>query len=129
VEECLIEATTPKTGARRATHDDFCRKNGSSFRVDYVAAPLKDKSSCVTSNIVTFKDSTEQFAAETRLKLQEKQYRLLFQTNPSSMWVFATDTLQILAVNDAAVAQYGYSRDEFLKLNLKDLRAPEDVPD
>lgn len=63
-----------------------------------------------------------------RLTLQEQQYRLLFETNPSPMWVFDTVTLRILAVNQSAIAQYGYSRDEFLKLNIKDLRPAGDVP-
>src|SRR5207237_273283 len=81
----------------------------------------------IKGSIVTFKDVTEQFAAEMRLKLQEEQYRLLFQTNPNPMWVFETDSLKIVAVNDAAVAQYGYSREEFLKLTLRDLRPSEDV--
>jgi PAS domain S-box-containing protein len=65
--------------------------------------------------------------AEQRLKLQEQQYRLLFQTNPNPMWVFDVESLQILAVNDAAIAQYGYALDEFLQLTLHDLRTPEDV--
>ena len=43
------------------------------------------------------------------------------------MWVYATDSRDILEVNDAAVAAYGYPREEFLRLNLFDLRPPEDV--
>ena len=43
------------------------------------------------------------------------------------MWVYETDLRDILEVNDAAVAAYGYSREEFLRLNLFDLRPPEDV--
>jgi PAS domain S-box-containing protein len=66
---------------------------------------------------------------ETRLVVQEQQYRLLFEINPNPMWIFDTNNLQILAVNQAAIAQYGYSRDEFLKLTLKDLRPAEAVPD
>jgi two-component system cell cycle sensor histidine kinase/response regulator CckA len=118
---CMRDGTT-----RRITNDVFWRKDGSSFRVDYVCAPIKDEEGRISGGIVTFKNITEQFAAEMRLKLQEQQYRLLFETNPSPMWVFDTKTLQILAVNEAAIAQYGYSRDEFLKLNLEDLQ-PKDV--
>ena len=43
------------------------------------------------------------------------------------MWVYETELRDILEVNDAAVAAYGYSREEFLSLNLFDLRPPEDV--
>jgi PAS domain S-box-containing protein len=75
------------------------------------------------------RDITEQKAAAEGLRKQEEQYRLLFETNPSPMWVFDTATLRILAVNEAAVAQYGYSRAEFLKLYLRDLRPSDDVPE
>jgi PAS domain S-box-containing protein len=64
---------------------------------------------------------------ETRLIFQEQQYRLLFEINPNPMWIFDTNSLQILAVNQAAIAQYGYSRDEFLKLTLSDLRPADAV--
>ena len=37
-------------------------------------------------------------------------------------------TLRFLAVNDAAVIQYGYTRDEFLGMSIKDIRPAEDVP-
>ena len=43
------------------------------------------------------------------------------------MWVYDTDTLAVLAVNEAAVRQYGYGRDEFSRLTLTDIRPPEDV--
>jgi two-component system, cell cycle sensor histidine kinase and response regulator CckA len=44
------------------------------------------------------------------------------------MWVFDLETLRFLAVNDAAVSHYGYSREEFLRLTIVDIRPPEDVP-
>jgi PAS domain S-box-containing protein len=128
-ESCPIYGSLHDGAKRRVTNDVFWRKDGSSFRVDYVAAPIKDKDGHVTGSIVTFADISEQAAGEARLRLQEQQYRLLFDTNPSAMWVFDTKSLQILAVNEAAIAQYGYSRDEFSKLQLNDLRPPGDVPD
>src|ERR1700720_3358694 len=127
VESCPIYASMRDGATRRVTSDVFWRKDGTAFRVDYVAAPIKDLLGRITGSIVTFKDITEQFMAEARQKLQGEQYRLLFETNPSPMWVFETEGLRILAVNEAAIAQYGYSRGEFLKLTLKDLRSPEDM--
>ena len=44
------------------------------------------------------------------------------------MWVYDADTLAFVAVNDAAVRHYGYSRDEFLAMRITDIRPPEDVP-
>ena len=54
-------------------------------------------------------------------------FRLLFANNPLPMWVFDRETLRFLEVNDAAVARYGYSREEFLGLCITDIRPPEDL--
>jgi PAS domain S-box-containing protein len=55
-------------------------------------------------------------------------YRALFEAHPAPMWAYDLETLAFLAVNDAAVAHYGYSRDEFLAMTIADIRPPEDVP-
>jgi two-component system, cell cycle sensor histidine kinase and response regulator CckA len=65
---------------------------------------------------------------ETALRESEQRYRKLFASNPHPMWVFDVETLAFLEVNDATVAHYGYSREEFLKMTVKDIRPPEDVP-
>jgi two-component system CheB/CheR fusion protein len=65
---------------------------------------------------------------EAALELSERAYREMFESNPQPMWVFDRDTLAILAVNDAAVAHYGYHRDEFLALSVRDLRPPGEAP-
>jgi diguanylate cyclase (GGDEF)-like protein/PAS domain S-box-containing protein len=57
----------------------------------------------------------------------EFPHGLLFEHNPNPMWVYDTETLALLAVNEAALAHYGYSRDEFLALTMLDIRPPEDV--
>lgn len=51
----------------------------------------------------------------------------LFDTHPVPMWVYDPATLRFLAVNPATVAAYGYSEDEFLRMTLADLLAPEEV--
>lgn len=68
----------------------------------------------------------EQAAAWSAIEDSERRYRELFQNNPQPMWVYDLETLQILEVNEAAVTHYGYPREEFLRLNLKDLHFPED---
>ncbi len=55
-----------------------------------------------------------------------QHYRMLFESNPHPMWIYDRDTLAFLQVNDAALAHYGYSRDEFLKMTLLDIRPAED---
>jgi len=70
----------------------------------------------------------ERQRAEGALRESEERYRDLFESNPYPMWVFDLETLRFLAVNDAAVSHYGYSRDEFLKLTIADIRPSEDIP-
>jgi two-component system cell cycle sensor histidine kinase/response regulator CckA len=57
----------------------------------------------------------------------EDDYRILFLRSAYPMWIFDVRTLKFLAVNDAAVRHYGYSRREFLSLSLPDLHPPEDA--
>jgi PAS domain S-box-containing protein len=56
---------------------------------------------------------------------QEEQYTLLFEQHPDPMWVFDRETLRFLAVNNAAIRLYGFSREEFLAMTLLDIRPPE----
>ena len=58
---------------------------------------------------------------------QEAEYELLFDHNPLPMWVYDLETLAFLAVNETAVRLYGYSRDEFLQMTLRDIRPPHEV--
>ena len=51
----------------------------------------------------------------------EEQYRLLFDHNPNSMWVYDDSTLQFLAVNEAAVRGTGYAASEFLAMTRTDI--------
>ncbi len=62
---------------------------------------------------------------EEALWKSEQQYRLFFETNPLACWVFSTSDLKILAVNEAAVQQYGYSREEFMTLAFSDISPQE----
>jgi PAS domain S-box-containing protein len=74
------------------------------------------------------RDVTEQKRAEERLRASEEWYRLLFDANPLPMWVYDIETLAFLAVNDAAVRHYGYSRAEFLSMRITDIRPHEELP-
>jgi len=62
------------------------------------------------------------------LRQSEESHRVLFEKSPLPMWVIERQALQFLAVNDAAVRHYGYTRAEFLEMTLQDVNPPEDVP-
>ena len=53
---------------------------------------------------------------------------LLFENNPLPLWVYDLTTLRFLDVNDVACRKYGYSRKQFLKLTIRDIRPTEDIP-
>jgi two-component system cell cycle sensor histidine kinase/response regulator CckA len=61
------------------------------------------------------------------LERSEERYRLLFEASPLPMWVYDASTLRFIAVNEAAVRHYGYTRAEFLAMTIKDIRPPADV--
>ena len=77
--------------------------------------------------LLTATDSTQMTENETALRTAKEQYQLLFDLNPLPGWVFDVETLAFLEVNQMAVTHYGYSREEFLRMTLNDIREPQEV--
>ena len=71
--------------------------------------------------------SIERKKSIVELAESEKRYSDLFHLSPLPMWVVDMDTLCFLDVNMSTIIHYGYSRDEFLSMTLKDIRPPEGV--
>jgi len=71
-------------------------------------------------------DVSERVQMEERAQEAQRQFRLVFDRNPAPFWIFDLVTLRFIEVNQAAVAQYGYSRDEFLAMSILDIRPPEE---
>ena len=66
--------------------------------------------------------------SQTRtLRDNEERYRELFELSPLPTWLFDEETLRFIAVNDAMVRKYGWSRDELLAMSTVQIRPPEDV--
>lgn len=61
------------------------------------------------------------------LQSDAQRYRELFEANPLPMWVYDLQTLGFLDVNEVACQKYGYTRDEFLAMTIRDIRPAEDV--
>lgn len=74
----------------------------------------------------SFTYSIERKRINTRLNESEDKYRNLFNFSPLPQWVFDVETLHFLDVNEAAIRHYGYSREEFLQLTIRDIRPDED---
>lgn len=104
----------------------FVRKDGTRFFVEISANPVITKNG--PAILATVRDITQRKQAEESLLQSELQYRLMFNSNPQPMWVYDVESLRFLSVNDAAVAKYGYSRDEFYSMSLLDIRPPTDIP-
>lgn len=65
---------------------------------------------------------------ERDLRDSERRYRKIFQTLPHPAWIYDSASLRFLIVNDAAVARYGFSRDEFLGMTINDLLSGNEHP-
>ena len=91
---------------------------------DYVEIPFRNE-----ELLIKVARLIERCRAQKALQNTAKEYRLLFKANPCPMWLCDQQTLQFLAVNDAAVKHYGYSREEFLAMTVKEIRPEEDVAD
>ncbi len=70
----------------------------------------------------------ERWRTQEALRASEEQYRYLFDKSPYSKWVFDPETLGFLAVNNAAVQQFGYSREEFHRMTVRDLCPAQEIP-
>ena len=79
-----------------------------------------------TARILLLTDITEHVRVARQLQASETRFRELFERNPQPMWICDFESLAFLAVNDAAIAQYGYSRDEFRTMTILDVRPIED---
>jgi len=87
----------------------------------------RDRSGRVEYYSTVIRDDTERLRAEATVRESEERHRLLFDENPIPLLVIDAETLKFLAVNAAAVRQYGYSHDEFRRMPITDIRPSEDA--
>jgi PAS domain S-box-containing protein len=92
------------------------------FRVKERTAELEQANSDLR------KENVRREKAQKALVESERRTRLLFSTTPLPMFLYNTASLRILDVNEAAIQKYGYSREEFLSMDVTQIRPPEQVP-
>ena len=85
---------------------------------DELSAPLLAKS-------ISY--SIERKRISIQLEESEEKYRNLFHFSPTPMWVYDMDNFHFLDVNEAAIRNYGFGREEFLSMTIKDIRPKEDI--
>ncbi|HKY30393.1 MAG TPA: PAS domain S-box protein [Pyrinomonadaceae bacterium] len=90
---------------------------------DYLEIPFDS-----TRLIAKVSRLVERSKTDAILRESQERYRLLFESIPQPIWVYDEETLAFLAVNEAAIKTYGYSREEFLSMTIEDIRSKEAVP-
>ena len=109
-----------RTGGQVTRYRTFRRrKDGSAVEVSVTVSPIRGADGTIVGASSITHDLTEWRRADD-------SYRRLFERHPSPMWLMDLETVRFLAVNDAAVETYGWSREEFLSMTGYDLRPEED---
>ncbi|GAB2770341.1 hypothetical protein GCM10027275_11230 [Rhabdobacter roseus] len=103
-------------------------KRGSHYWAQMTIVPFLDEAGTPYQFMAFRTDITEKKESELKLEESEKKYRDLFQLSPQPMWVYEVENLRFMDVNEAAVRHYGYTRDEFLAMTIRDIRPSEEVP-
>ena len=98
--------------------------NGEKRYVDAYSGPIVIDGEAYLHSIIH--DVTKRIQAEKDLLESEKKYRFMFKNNPQPMWIYDLESLKFMEVNNAAILHYGYSKEEFLSMTLKDIRLEED---
>lgn len=124
VQSAVVGGVDARPGGPRDTF--LIAADGSRRPVTHQASPIRPMpDGQVTGAVWVLRDETERHELITALRDNERRYRELFEVNPHPMWVYDREFLVFLAVNDAALAHYGYSRKEFLAMSILDLGQAE----
>jgi PAS domain S-box-containing protein len=124
LEECQIYQAFRKQEGVHVDHEFLWRRDGTCFPAEYWSYPVL-RNGEITGAVVSFLDITER---KQTLEDSNRRYQQLFDNSPEAMFVYDLESLDFLAVNDAFVNCYGWSRDEFLRMTVKDICKVSEVP-
>jgi PAS domain S-box-containing protein len=103
--------------------DELKITDGSNNIFDYL--PKSELSSLLLSKSIVY--MTEKNECDIKYSSLKRKYNNLFEMNPVPMWIYDLETLKFWRVNQAAVRSYGYTKEEFVKMTIKDIRPKEDL--
>jgi PAS domain S-box-containing protein len=111
------------TGFLPLSEREFMHKDGHCISALVASAALEGSTECISyvTNI------SERKLVEEALRASEERYRVLFEQSPFPKFLYEHQTLRYLAVNEAAIRHYGYSREEFMNMSIEDLQPLEEV--
>jgi len=95
---------------------------------EQIGPPGHEEATCVKCACSLARVAIERARARSALESSETRYRTLLERIPATVFVYDRESLAYLAVSDQAVAEYGYSREEFARMTVEDIRPREDVP-
>jgi PAS domain S-box-containing protein len=104
-------------------------RDGTEIEVVLTISPILDAEGRVVGASTVARDIRDQLAAAAALRQSEENYRILFEWHPAAMFVYDAASFRFLAVNEAMVESYGWTRDEFLAMTIDEIWPPEDRED
>ncbi len=123
----LLNDLLQNPGKVMRTEYRFRHKDGSWRYLESTISNMLNEPS-LKAVVFNYRDITERKESEEALRRSRETYQELFENNPHPMWVYDLETLVLKMVNDAATEHYGYSKEEFLDMTIKDIRPKADLP-
>jgi len=102
-------------------------KSGKIKWINHKKRHLKDSDTGHQVVLNVLKDVSDQKAVNFKLQEAIGDFNVLFNDNPTPMWIYELPTLRILKVNGAAIRHYGYNEQEFLTMTIRDIRPRFDL--
>jgi PAS domain S-box-containing protein len=102
------------------------KKNGELYWESATISPVINDEGEMTHYIAVKEDITNSKRLQQELMESEQLYKSMFMGSPVPMWIYDLETLRFVEVNNQALYDYGYTKEEFGNMTIADIRPPED---